>query len=378
MQILKNFIESLLGLVRFTKLDKNKKEFVFYIESKFYRDYYIDLISSLKKMNQNNMVLITSDKDDLIYFKDKVKCLYISNYFILSYFFKTLNCKFMIMTLTDLGNHFQKSKFCKHYVYYFHAIGSTHKLYTYQAFKNYDIILANGEYQNVELKFAETEYNFPKKEIVNSGYIFLDNLITKANIEIKESNHILFAPSWNYNKENLLDDYGIYIISNLLSKNFKVTFRPHLEHYKRSIKTINQIKKLFLNNQNFYLDTSYSNLSSLEKSAIVITDNSSIVFEYVFVFKRPIIYVDYKEKIHNIYRDKIKIPTIEEKFKLTFGNIINVNDLKNLPHLCTQLTIKSNIINQKVDSFAEEYLSNIGNSASFAANYLVDKSKSTR
>jgi hypothetical protein len=44
------------------------------------------------------------------------------------------------------------------------------------AFKNYDIILSNGEYQFKELRLAEEQFNFPKKEVVNSGYFFLDNI----------------------------------------------------------------------------------------------------------------------------------------------------------------------------------------------------------
>ena len=95
-------------------------------------------------------------------------------------------------------------------------------------------------------------------------------------IDIKESKHILFAPSWNYNKENLFDDYGTDIISNLLSEDFKVTLRPHPEHYKRSIKTINKIENLFLMNQNFILDENSNNLNSLEKSEVIILPNSDL------------------------------------------------------------------------------------------------------
>ena len=372
----KNFIDSIIGLINFVKLDQKKKEFVFYSESKFYRDYYIDLIINLKKINQNNIVLVTSDRDDMKKFKNEIKCFYIGNYSILSYFFKTLNCKFMIMTLTDLGNHIKKSKLCKYYVYFFHAIGSTHKIYTNLAFKNYDIILANGEYQSKELKFTENKFNFPKKEIINSGYMFLDNLKTKANMNSKEHRHILYAPSWNYNKKNLFDDYSIDIISNLLAENFKITLRPHPEHYKRSSNIIDKIEKLFLNNHNFNLDKSFSNLKSLEKSEIIITDNSSIVFEYMFIFKRPIIYVDYVEKIHNIDSQEIDIPTIEEEFKLTFGNIIKVNNLDNLSELCNKLLTNNNVSSQVVESFANKYLSNMGNSAFFIADYLNKKSKS--
>ena len=96
----------------------------------------------------------------------------------------------------------------------------------------------------------------------------------------------------------------------------------------------------------------------------------------MLVFKRPIIYVDYKEKIHNIDNGKINILTIEEKFKSIFGNIINSNNLQNLPQLCEQLIIKNNISDQEVEAFAEEYLSNIGSSAHFAAQYLSKKLKS--
>ena len=54
-----------------------------------------------------------------------------------------------------------------------------------------------------------------------------------------------------------------------------------------------------------------SNLNSLEKAEILITDNSSIVFEFLLTFKRPVIYLDYTDKIHNVDRDKIQIPTID-------------------------------------------------------------------
>ena len=374
--MLKNFFESLINLIKFINIDNKKKEFVFYSESKFYRDYFIDLILNLKKSGQKNIILITSDKDDLIFFKETLTCLYIKNYYILNIFFKILNCKFMIMTLIDLGNHFQKSKLCKFYVYFFHAIASTHQIYTNSAFKNYDIILSNGEYQSKELRLTEKKFNFPKKEIVNSGYFFLDNIKKKANLKSKEKRHVLFAPSWNYNKENLFNDYGIDVISNLLSKNFILTLRPHPEHYKRSKNTINKINKLFLNDKNFFLDKSISNLKSLEKAEILITDNSSIVFEFMLIFKRPIIYIDYREKIHNIDKDKIPIMTIDEEFKTVFGNKLNISNLENLADLCENLINENNVSSQLVDSFAKKYLSNLDHSASFAANYLTNKSKS--
>ena len=48
--MLKIFFESFINLIKFVNIDNNKKEFVFYSESKFYRDHFIDLILNLKKL----------------------------------------------------------------------------------------------------------------------------------------------------------------------------------------------------------------------------------------------------------------------------------------------------------------------------------------
>ena len=91
------------------------------------------------------------------------------------------------------------------------------------------------------------------------------------------------------------------------------------------------------------------------------------------ILKRIILY---KEKIHNIDRDKISIKTIEEEFKNMFGNKINVSNLENLSNLCENLIKENNVSGQLVDLFAKKYLSNLDNSAYFASNYLINKSKS--
>ena len=283
----------------------------------------------------------------------------------------------MIMTLPDLGNHISKSKNCDFYVYFYHALGSTHKIYTKEAFKNYDIIFTNGEYQSKELKKAEIEYNFPKKEIVNIGYFFLDHLKKKANLKIVEEKNILFAPSWNYNIKNLFNDYSIQIIFKLLNNNYKVTLRPHPEHYKRSKKTLKKILDNYNCEKNFSIDKNFSNLKSLEKASILITDNSSIVFEYLLLFKRPIIYINYVEKIHNESSYQLKLSTIENDLKQNFGNIISVDELDKLPKICQNLTKKNNLNQKKLDEFITKYFTNIEYSSAYAAEYLIAKSKSS-
>ena len=367
------FFNSIINLIKYLRTNDEKKEFVFYSESKFYRDHFIDLIDNLIKLNQRNIIFVTSDIDDYNFFNKKINCIFIGNYFILQIFFKILKCKFMIMTLTDLGNHLQKSKSCQKYIYFFHALASTHEIYTNTAFKNYDIILTNGDYQTQELIFAEKNFNFQKKEIVNMGYFFLDYVKRKSNLFLEEKDHILFAPSWNYDQKNIFNDFSIDIIKTLLLNSFQVTLRPHPEHFKRCKKKLDKIAELFSKNLKFNLDTNNSNLESLEKAALIITDNSSIVLEFLLIFKRPIIYINYNKKIHNINRSKIPIQTFEEVFKNKFGNITDVPSIKTLSALCFNLIADKKNLEIEIDKFNLLNLSNYGNSSEMAAEYLLKK-----
>ena len=281
------------------------------------------------------------------------------------------------MTLTDLGNHYQKSKLCNYYVYFFHALASTHKIYTSSAFSNYDIIFTNGEYQKKELEYAELKFKLPKKEIINTGYFFLDNLNKRAQKSINQKRQILFAPSWNYNEINLFNNYSLKIIEELLNNNFKVILRPHSEHYTRSKEVIKKIENKFKENPNFDIDHKSLNLDSLEKSEILITDNSAVVFEFLLIFKRPIIYIDYVDKIHNSILDQIPLTTLDDKFKKIFGNVINITDISDLSNLCEKLLNNNHLSSNKIDIFIKEHFSNFRSSSNFAAEYLIKKSIET-
>ena len=63
-------------------------------------------------------------------------------------------------------------------------------------------------------------------------------------------------------------------------------------------------------------------MKKFEKSCLLITDNSSIDMEYVFLFKRPIVYLDYVPKIHNNQNQLIKSEDIDVEFKKIFGNTL--------------------------------------------------------
>ncbi len=366
-----SFILSFLNFIKYLRLD-NKENIIFlYSESKFYRYHFLDLINELKKNNNNVFIFVTSDYDDYLFHRKIIKCIYINYGFFLHLFFKILKCKCMIMTLTDLGNHLNKSNFCKNYIYFFHSLSSTFKKYTKEAFQNYDIIFTNGEYQKKELLALEKIYKLPKKKYVNIGYFFLDYISKNSNLNLNDKKTVLFAPSWNYNKVNVLNDFGLEIIEILISNGYKTIFRPHPEHFKRSTKIINEIKKIYNNHHLFSFDNNPSNLDSLEKSDILITDNSAIDMEFGIIFCRPIIYINYKDKIHNSEFFKINEENIDEKFKNDIGLQIETRQIKELPLIIQKLISNNNDIKYQIEEFKKKYISNINCSSKKASEFIT-------
>ena len=278
-------------------INKKKPKFIFYSENKAYQKYAYLLIKLISKNYPGEVYYISSDIDDKILDKNVIN-IFIGNNFLTVYFFNFIKTENMFLTLTDLGNHFiKKTKNVKKYIYYFHSPISTIKSYTQGAFDNYDLIFCNGEYQFNEIRKRESIVKIKKKELLQTGYFYFDYLVNKIQT-INKSKEILIAPSWNYNAKNLINPNFEKIIEKLLKKGFIVRFRPHPELIKRSKVTLDNINKKFINS-NYIFDNEAENLDSMQKAKCLITDNSGIAIEYILLFKKPVLYFEDLEKIHN-------------------------------------------------------------------------------
>jgi hypothetical protein len=332
-----NFFSAFLGFLSLKELLKsnNNKKIVFFSESKNYRNYLINLMKSFEDKEDISVIYLTSDIKDNVKISDKINPVFIGSGFFRILIFMFIKCEMIIMTLTDLDIHeIKKSKKCKNYVYIFHALVSTHKCYTHTAFKNFDVILSNGEYQKKELRYCEKLFNFKEKKIFNTGYLYLEKLLDdlKNNFDSQDNNKILFALSWNKSANNLFDNYAESFLKKLVELEYKVTLRTHPEATKRSKKTISRVKKNLQSYKNFEINTDILNLKPLNDSSLLITDDGGIALEYYIIYKKPVLYINYLEKIHNLYFDKIKINTIEKEFKNEIGTSMELDQLENLDY----------------------------------------------
>ena len=314
-----------------------KPKYLFYSEDKKYQKYAYLLIEALVKRHPQEIYYISSEIDDKIR-KLEVKNIFIGKGLMLNIFFSIIRAQNIFLTLTDLDNHaVTKNKNVDKYIYYFHAPVSTTKNYTATAFDNYDTILCNGDYHLNEIRKRESIKKIKKKELIKTGYFYFDYLNSRMNKKIK-ANEVLIAPSWNYNCKNFINENIEEIIQSVLDRGYNVKFRPHPESFKRSILTINTLRNKFLN-EKFILDETIENIDSMENAKCLITDSSGIAIEFILLFKRPVLYFEGNDKIHNVEFNKYNdLVTMDQKVKDSFGFTFKKENIKDLDVLINKST----------------------------------------
>ena len=346
-----------------------KPKYLFYSEDKKYQKYAYLLIEALVKRHPQEIYYISSEIDDKIR-KLEVKNIFIGKGLMLNIFFSIIRAQNIFLTLTDLDNHaVTKNKNVDKYIYYFHAPVSTTKNYTATAFDNYDTILCNGDYHLNEIRKRESIKKIKKKELIKTGYFYFDYLNSRMNKKIK-ANEVLIAPSWNYNCKNFINENIEEIIQSVLDRGYNVKFRPHPESFKRSILTINTLRNKFLN-EKFILDETIENIDSMENAKCLITDSSGIAIEFVLLFKKPTLYFEDGDKIHNTefnnYKDLI---TIDQKVKETFGYTFKKEDIKNLYSLIDKSIIEFTNKENEIQNFIDKNFYNYGTTVKSFDNLL--------
>jgi YidC/Oxa1 family membrane protein insertase len=364
-----NLFKNIRNFINFISKEKN---LVFYSESGFYKKYFFELIEQLN-INKISVQYVSSDPNDQINLPF-VENYHLSNNFFKILFFLNIKCKYLFLTLTDLNNHsIKRNKYVKKYVYIFHAAISTHKSYTKKAFDNYDIIFCISKNQIDEIRKNEKINNLKKKELIKIGYFYLD-LLRKNNTKLisSEKPKILLAPSWNLNKNNFFNIYLNELVDKILEINkYILILRPHPEHFKRSKDLIYEINHKYKNNSNFILDNNIENLKSMSDSDLLITDNSGISIEFLLGLKKPVIYFDRYEKIHNDKHQEISTYTFEDQIKKKFGFNVNNPNFEKIENYIDEANQNFELKKNMIDNFVKDNFFNLDNSAKKGLEFIT-------
>ena len=266
----------------------------------------------------------------------------------------------------------KRSKGVKCYVHIPHTVDD---LAGYRMFglDFYDAVLVSGDNQKSLIKkIEELRPNIRRKEIITAGSTYLDQMQERLDSlpprEQNERTVVLIAPSWG--ASGILARYGERLLSALQKeKDFDIIVRPHPQTVVSEKDILEPLQAKFPDIEwNFDND----NFDVLRKSDILITDFSGIMFDYTFIFDKPLIYADTDFDSMPYDADWIDEPMWALRILPELGVRLEEKDFPSIAQVI-KTALNSETLEQSRQRIKDEAWQNRGSSAKSVVDYLVEK-----
>ncbi len=360
--------------------DFENAEIVFYSEGKQYWQVFKPVILALIRKGYP-VVYLTSSKEDpgLTLENTLYKSKYIGNIAITSVYLKRLKATFVGMTTPQLDvMMIRRSKHVKHYAHIVHAPVD---IFTYRkfAFDYFDSVFCSGPHQIENIRKLEEKRKTRKKILLETGLTYYDEMIQEV-ISLppisKERPCVLVSPTWK--EYSIINRFGAKFFEYLLADDsYDVILRPHPQTYISFPKLIAEIEERFSNNPRFSVDKERLGTLSMAKSDIMISDLSGIIWDYAFLFTKPVLLLktDF-ESIEGFEGSELNPPMWEMKERKRIGREFDENELQNLPKIVKETL--NNPCNVNIENLRNESVFNFGNAGEIAAAQIIEIIKSLK
>ncbi len=361
-----------------------KMKLMFYSEQSGFYKYYAGMIDYICEHSDLDIHYVTSDPDDAI-FKDtrpQIKPYFIASNKRLIPLFMKLDCDMCVMTMPDIEKyHIKRSRLRKNieYVYVFHGMGSTALTLRKGALDWYDTVFAVGPDCMNELRDSEELYKTPKKRIVETGYPLIDEMIEKYESTEHKANEvpkILIAPSWQ--PDNIIDSCIDDILTELAKTNYEIIVRPHPQQVRHEPEKFEVMTEKFKDNKNIEIQTDFSSNNPVMESDILITDWSDISWEFAFVTKRPVLFINTPMKIMNNEWDKIKTKPINITLRNVIGVSLETDQISTINDAVGNLLANKEKYRETITKTLHEHVYNVGKSRQLCGKYIVKSLENKR
>ena len=353
------------------------KHLVFYSESNGFYKYYKGIIEYI--LDNTNIIIhyITSDYNDQIFELAKtnkhIKPYYIEEKKLITLMMK-MDADVVVMTMPDINNYHIKRSYIRkdiEYIYLPHGIDSLNLTMRKGSMDNYDSVLVTGKYQREECEKTDKLNNLNRK-IISCGYPLLDDMIRDYKKEKKKktsSKTIMIAPSWQ--KDNIIDLCLDVILKKLKGKDYRVIVRPHPQQVRHMKDAFEKMKEKY-DSTNIVIQTDFSSTDSVFNSDLLITDWSSIGYEYAFTTEKPVLSIETPMKIMNPDYKKIKVEPFNIWAREEIGKIIKVKDIKKIDAAIDEMLKNSSKYQKKISALKKDSVYNLGKSAEISADYIIN------
>ena len=356
---------------RFFKVDN--KHLVIYSEDGSYYKYFKGFVDYLLEHSNITIHYITNDPKDKCLEKDsnQFRAYYIGEKKLISLLMK-LDCDVVLMTAPDLDKYHIKKSYVRkdiEYIFITHGLGNYNCFCKKGSLDHFDTIFAYGKYQRKEVEAGNKVYNLNRK-IVDVGYPLLDEMIEDA--KINDNNTIIIAPSWQ--KDNIMESC-VEDILNVLSNKYSVILRPHPYYIRHHKDRMEELKRKYKNNKKVEIQDDLTTIGNILDSEILITDWSGIAYEFAFIAKKPVVFINTPMKVINKDYKELGIELFELESRKVLGKAIDYKDIKDLDKTIAKMIKEKEKYARIIDKYFHDNVYNIGNSAEVGSKYIINTIK---
>tara|TARA_B100000686_G_scaffold343630_1_gene424805 strand:- start:7881 stop:8873 length:993 start_codon:yes stop_codon:yes gene_type:complete len=310
-------------------------------------------------------------KDEILKIKSKYLYSKYLGYKFLAYIrFSMIESDYLLSSTPNIGNPtypLKKPKMVKNLVHIFHSISDI-SIYRKGSLDYYDSVILGGKFQEKSIRELEQLRGLKKKKLLPLGVPYLDFLIKKKTILNNDNKTILIGSSWG--NKGCLRIYGIDFIKELSKMKFNIIVRPHPHSFKYEKRFITKCKNELEKIQNIRWDDSACPSESMNMSDLLISDTSSLRFDFIFIHEKPVITLDIKANEMTGYERQYLSKNWTDTSNYEIGPVINKKSINTIEKEINSLL--KNFKKSKIKNFRANTIYNFGMGSDSITEYFLN------
>lgn len=359
------------------------KKVVFYSQKNGFYKYYRNIIEEIIRRTNIVVHYITSDPEDEVFRleSDQFRPYYINENTMIILMMK-METDIMVMTTPDLENFQLKRSYVKkdiEYIYVPHDVNSSNLTFRKEALDHFDTIFTSGPKNKSEIAEREQKFHLPGKNLIEWGSSVIDNMTESYKQMVQEEQKtaresrktVLIAPSWQ--KDNILDSCIEQLLERLVQTEHHVIVRPHPQYVRHYESRIDALAAAF-QAYDVTFQKDFSSNKTVYMADLLITDWSSIAYEYAFSTLKPVLFINTPMKIVNPDYQELDTVPIDIELRDRVGISVAQEEIgREIVPAVERLLGDEQFAPASMQKLKEQYIYNIGMSGKAGAKYIIDR-----
>lgn len=367
-------LKTIISGGRVKRINGDKIPVVIFSDDKRYWNTFEPICDELDKRGiRAEYWTVSKDDPGIEHSYTNIQCKYIGSINKAITRLNVLNASICLSTTPGLEVYqWKRSNNTECYIHIVHAVGGG-TLYRMFGMDFFDEIMYTGDFTENNIRKLEKIRNLKPKKLIDVGVPYLDNMKKRAESRTFNKGdgiNILVSPTWGVN--SLFNQMGDKLIDSLIDTGHNITIRPHPQSYISEKELIERLMRKYPEGDRIHWNSDNDNINVLGCSDIMISDYSGIIYDYMFVFDKPVIYSlpDFRKDPYDawfIEEDPITISVLPDiAYEITPGNVGNIKHVID----CVLLEDVKKSARMEIK---ERLWHNRGESAIKCVNYLEDK-----